>query len=95
MIAHDELYGSRPAAGSAVTTAPLGDAATQTITAFAATSELLHAVGELAVVYGVGKPLHVFQSLLATYRALAGTQAALSATAAAIVRAAQEKGAGA
>ena len=95
MIAHHELHGSSPASvETALTTEPLGQAVTQTIAAFATTSELLSAVGNLAVAYGVGKPLRVFQSLLATYRALARTQATLTGTAAALLLAAQEKASG-
>lgn len=82
MIAHDELMGADLSAiEAALTEEPLAPAALQTVSAFSATSDLLTHVGNLAVDYGVGKPLAVFQSLLATYRALIGTQAALADTA--------------
>lgn len=91
MIAHDELLGGdAPELEATLTEEPLAAAAAQTITAFSATTELLTHVGNLAVAYGVGKPLAAFQSLLATYRALVGTQAALSATARAILARAEE-----
>lgn len=82
MIAHDELLGARlEAVETALTEEPLASAAAHTIAAFCATSELLTHVGDLAIDYGDGKPLAIFQSLLATYRTLAGTQAALVSTA--------------
>lgn len=91
MIAHDDLYGANVAAiEAALTEEPLAAAATHTIAAFSATTELLTHVGDLAVEYGVGKPLSVFQSLLATYRALAGTQAALASTAENILSTAEQ-----
>lgn len=91
MIAHDELYGaSIPAIEAALTEEPLASAATETIAAFSSTSELAARVGNLAVEYGVGKPLAIFQSLLATYRALIGTQAALAVTAETILSRAED-----
>ena len=95
MIAHHDLYGAHTAAiEMALAEEPLATAATQTIAAFSTTSDLLAQVGELAIDYGVGKPLAVFQSLLATYRALAGTQAALSSTAENILVTAEQLAAG-
>lgn len=90
MIAHDDLYGASVAPIETVLTEePLAAAATETIAAFTTTSELLAHIGALAVDYGVGKPLAIFQSLLATYRALAGTQAALATTAKSILSTAE------
>jgi hypothetical protein len=91
MIAHDDLYGAHTAAiETALTEEPLAAAASHTVAAFSATTELLTHVGNLAVDYGVGKPLSIFQSLLATYRALIGTQAALATTAQTILTSAEE-----
>jgi hypothetical protein len=92
MIAHHELYGGSNIAAieSALTEEPLAAVATQTIAAFSATTDLLTHVGNLAVDYGLGKPLGVFQSLLATYRALVGTQAALATTAESILATAEQ-----
>lgn len=91
MIAHDDLYGAHiDAIETALTEEPLAAAATHTIAAFSATTELLTHVGNLAVDYGVGKPLSVFQALLATYRALVGTQAALANTAGNILASAEQ-----
>ena len=91
MIAHDESLGADlPGIEAALADEPLASAAAQTVSAFSATSELLTHVGNLAIEYGVGKPLAIFQSLLATYRALAGTQAALSTTAQHILSTAEQ-----
>ena len=91
MIAHDELYGANIAAiETALTEEPLAAAASHTVAAFSATTDLLTHVGNLAVEYGLGKPLSVFQSLLATYRALIGTQAALASTAQSILATAEQ-----
>lgn len=91
MIAHDDLYGADLAAvEAALTEEPLAAVATETIAAFSATTDLLTKVGDLTVDCGVGKPLAVFQSLLATYRALAGTQAALSTVAETILATAED-----
>ncbi len=91
MIAHDDLCGTDdlPAIEAVLTEEPLATAATQTIAAFCATSEMLTRVGDLAIDYGAGKPLAIFQSLLTTYRALAGTQAALISTAQSILSTAE------
>ena len=93
MIAHHDLYGGGvniDALETALTEEPLAAVATHTIAAFSTTTELLTHVGNLAVDYGVGKPLSVFQSLLATYRALVGTQAALADTAGNILATAEQ-----
>lgn len=91
MIAHDDLLGADfSAVEAALTEEPLAAAALHTVSAFSATSNLLTHIGDLAIDYGVGKPLAVFQSLLATYRALVGTQAALSTTAQCILTTAEE-----
>ena len=91
MIAHDDLYGlDTERVEVALTEEPLATAATQTIAAFSATSELLNHVGNLTVEYGFGKPLSGFQALLATYRALISTQAALALTAQSILSTAEQ-----
>lgn len=92
MIAHDELYGGNDAATieAILTEEPLASAAAQTIEAFTTTTDLLAHIGDLAVEYGVGKPLVIFQALLNTYRALSRTQAALSAAAQEILTTAEQ-----
>ena len=92
MIAHHDLYGGVDidAIETALTEEPLAAAATHTIAAFSTTTELLTHVGNLAVDYGVGKPLSIFQSLLATYRALVGTQAAIADTAGTLLASAEQ-----
>jgi hypothetical protein len=95
MIAQDELIGADMAAVEvALTAEPLASAASQTIVAFGATTEMLTHMGELVVDYGVGKPLAVFRDLLATYRALLSTQAAISHAAQTILTAAENASAG-
>jgi hypothetical protein len=92
MIAHHDLYGlEAESIEAALTAEPLATAATNTIAAFSVTSDLLAQVGDLAIEYGVGKPLAGFQALLATYRALIGTQAALALTAQSILSTAQQE----
>ena len=51
---------------------------------------MLKHVGDLAIDYGVGKPLPIFQSLLATYAALVRAQAALAKTAQNILSSAEQ-----
>lgn len=90
MIAHDDLLGAHlQGIEDALTEEPLASAAAQTVAAFCATSDMLTHVGNLAIEYGVGKPLAIFQSLLVTYRALIGTQAAIASTAESILDVAQ------
>lgn len=91
MIAHDDLYGaSIPAVEAALTEEPLAGVATQTIASFTATADMLKHVGDLAIDYGVGKPLPIFQSLLVTYAALVRAQAALAKTAQHILSSAEQ-----
>ena len=83
MIAQiDDLHGPGiDAVETALAQEPLASVAEQTVASFTAVSQTLSHVGDLAVNYGVGKPLVLFQSLLETYRALAAAQAAIAAKA--------------
>lgn len=97
MIAHEELLGlgaDPQAIEAALMEEPLASAASHTVAAFCATTDMLRHVGDLAVDYGLGKPLTIFQSLLVTYRSLIGTQAALAATAQEILATAERIAAG-
>jgi hypothetical protein len=68
---------------------PTAVIARETIASFAAVSEMLTTVGNMAVSYGVGQPLVAFQSLLRTYQALLRAQGALMLTAQQLVKAVQ------
>jgi hypothetical protein len=83
MIAHfDDAGGLSSGRGPA---GPLAIAAQQTLASIFAVAEMLGTVGQLAVEYGVGKPLAAYKSLLETYRALLEAEATLSTTASQIV----------
>ena len=78
MIAHAGYASDENGAGPSGATAII---ARETIASFAAVSEMLATVGNMAVTYGVGQPLVAFQSLLSTYQTLLRAQAALVSTA--------------
>lgn len=59
----------------------LAAAARETIASFLIVTELLTAVGGMAVRHGIGQPLAGFQALLKTYQALLAAANALSLTA--------------
>ena len=82
MIAHAGYAndGNRTPSGSTAVIAR------ETIASFAAVSEMLATVGNMAVNYGVGQPLVAFQSLLRTYQALLRAQGALMTTAQQLIK---------
>lgn len=53
----------------------------QTLESFVAVTQLVEAVGKLAVESGLGQPLAAFQRLMKTYQMLAKAEAALRAAA--------------
>jgi hypothetical protein len=65
---------------------PIAVIASETIASFAAVTEMLATVGQMAISYGVGHPLAGFQALLHTYRTLLKAEAALTCTAEQIVK---------
>jgi hypothetical protein len=86
MIAHGGFANRETASGPS---GPAAVIARETIASFAAVSEMLATVGQMAVNYGSGHPLQAFQSLLRTYQALLRAQAALSSTAQQLIKLAE------
>ena len=83
MIAHggfgSDDGGGRPSGPAAVI-------ARETIASFAAVTEMLTTVGQMAVSYSSGHPLPAYQSLLRTYQTLLRAQAALESTAQQVIK---------
>lgn len=91
MIAHfDALPPADAAVEAALAREPLASLAGQTVASFEAISASLSGVGDLAIDYGMGKPLADYQALLTTYQSLIAARAALAENAAQILALAEQ-----
>lgn len=90
MISPNEDAGS--AGGGMGFAGPLAIAAQETLASFVVVTDMLSAVGNMAVSYGVGKPLATYQTLLKTYQTLLRAEDVLTQTANQIIETAKRHG---